>query len=56
MPENMKRDVLITSSQLTSTVSSDEFDSIYLGKHKISEKSWTRKLPRKELLSRRGRT
>jgi hypothetical protein len=48
--------VIITSSQLTSTINENDADSIYLGKHKINEKSWTRKLTRKELLSRRSRT
>jgi hypothetical protein len=61
---------LITRSQLTSSfinIESNEeiyekdeidktIDIICIGKHKITHKSWTRKLSRNEILLRRHRT
>jgi hypothetical protein len=61
MPSN----ILLTRAQLTSSIFNSDSgegggegggDCIYLGKHKINKKSWTRKLPRNEVLRRRGRT
>jgi hypothetical protein len=57
MPSN----ILLTRAQLTSSIFNSDSgegggDCIYLGKHKIDKKSWTRKLPRNEVLRRRGRT
>lgn len=52
---------LITRSQLTSSFINTEnndidIDIICIGKHKITQKSWTRKLSRNEILIRRRRT
>ncbi len=48
--------ILISHCNLTSSIVYDNLDTIYLGKHKINAKSWTRKLKREDVLRSRRRT